>query len=169
MNKKAFIILVASAAVGCSAPPVKMNAGASSVKVAKSDPPDNYLELGPVTAIDGKGCGAYGYRGTYDRTVVRLKNKTHGMNGDYVQIFSITEPHFRPGCFDNMYKINGTAFAKVSDQPSPVVIVDKSRAPTPASTSNAGKLRELKALLDEGVITQQEFDEQKAKILTEGL
>ena len=100
------ILLVATFLYGCAAPEIKMSSGASTVKVAKSDPPDNYSEIGPITAIDGEGCGGFGYRGTYNRAVIRLKNKTYKMDGDYVQIFSLTEPHFRPGCFDNIYKIN---------------------------------------------------------------
>lgn len=37
------------------------------------------------------------------------------------------------------------------------------------STSQADKLRELKSLLDEKIITQEEFDKEKKKILEEGL
>lgn len=39
--------------------------------------------------------------------------------------------------------------------------------PTPNSTSKYEKLKELKELLDEGIITQEEFDKEKAKILNE--
>jgi len=157
------VISLSALLFGCAAPVVKMSNGATAVKVAKSDPPDNYSEIGPITAIDGKGCGGFGYRGTYDRAVIRLKNKTYEMGGDYVQVFSLTEPHFRPGCFDNSYKINGTAFKKTGNAPSPLPITDTSKK------SGADKLRELKKLLDENIITEQEYEAQKARILKDGI
>lgn len=164
MNNRNVIIIVFSAFLfGCSAPPVKMSDGGMTVKVGKSDPTDNYTEIGPVTAIDGKGCGGFGYKGTYDRAVIQLKNKTYEIGGDYVQIFTIREPYPSPGCFVNEYKINGTAFKKTSNSPSPVPIKDASKK------SGAQKLRELKKLLDEKIITQQEYDSQKVKILKDGI
>jgi membrane protease subunit (stomatin/prohibitin family) len=43
--------------------------------------------------------------------------------------------------------------------------------PTPAAPAQDGvtKLNELKGLLDSGVLTQAEFDTQKAKILAQGI
>lgn len=32
------------------------------------------------------------------------------MGADYVQIYTITEPHLEGGCFDNVYSIKGEAF-----------------------------------------------------------
>lgn len=157
------VIAIIFGIYGCAAPQVKMSEGANLVKIGKSDPADNYSEIGPITATDGKGCGAYGYRGTYDRAIINLKNKASQLNADYVQIFSLIEPHLRGGCFDNVYKINGTAFKKTSESPSPIPIADKSKS------NGIEKLRELKLLLDEGIISQQEFDEQKGRILKNGL
>lgn len=158
-----FVISLSVLLCGCAAPLVQMSDGALAVKVAKSDPPDNYSEIGPITAIDGEGCGYFGYIGTYDRAVIRLKNKAYEMGGDYVQIFSLTEPHFRPGCFDNIYQVNGTAFKKTSDTQSPLPITNINRK------SGVDKLRELKKLLDENIITKQEYETQKAKILSDGI
>ena len=89
---------------GCvSAPVVQLAEEGRAVKIAKSDPADNYTEIGPITATDGTGCGGFGYRGTYDQAVNKIKNLGASMGGDYVQIFSIKEPHLRDGCFDNVY------------------------------------------------------------------
>lgn len=149
--------------VGCTAPTVMLSDAGRVVKVGKSDPTDNYTEIGPITATDGRGCGAYGYRGSYDRAVVELKNKASLQGGDYVQIFTLTEPHFRPGCFDNVYKINGTLFEKTSENPSSVPIVEAKQM------TLSEELRDLKALLDDGIISEKEFQDQKTKILNEGL
>lgn len=150
--------------VGCAAgPEVRLSSGATNVKIAKSDPADNYKEIGPITASDGSGCGGFGYRGTYDRVVTNLKNMAYQLGGDFVQIFTMTEPHLRGGCFDNTYTISGTLFKKTSDSPSLLPIIEKS------SKSNGDKLRELKSLLDGGVITADEFNSQKRKILESGI
>ncbi len=149
--------------VGCSAPQIKMSPESLAVKVGKSDPADNYSEIGPITASDGKGCGLYGYRGTYNRAVVNLKNRAYQSGGDYVQIFTMKEPHSRGGCFDNTYTISGSLFKKTSESPSPIPIIEKS------DRSNADKLRELKSLLDEEIITKDEFYAQKKRILESGI
>jgi hypothetical protein len=136
---------------------------AKTVKVAKSDPADNYSEIGPITATDGFGCGAFGNRGSYDLAMVRLKNMAHEKGGDYVQLVTLTEPHLRGNCMDNVYTISGTLYKKTSDSPSPLQIVEKS------AKSGNDKLRELKKLLDDGIITKEEFDAHKHKILESGI
>ena len=70
----------------------------------------------------------------------------------------------RKAASTEIYSISGTAFNKeTNDSPSPLSITDTSRK------SGAYKLRELKKLLDENIITKQEHDAQKAKILSDGI
>jgi hypothetical protein len=150
--------------VGCASRPAIINIpGASKVKVGKSDPADNYSDIGPITASDGHGCGLFGRRGTYNGAVLKLKNLAAGFGGNYVQIFTLKEPHSRGGCFDNTYTISGSIFKKTSDSPNPIPIIQKS------NRSNSDKLRELKSLLDEKIITNEEFNAQKKKILESGI
>ena len=163
MSKIIILILAIVCISGCAGPKIKLSQYGQQVKVGKSDPTDNYSDMGSITAVDGSGCGAIGYKGTYDRAVILLKNKASLKGGDYVQIYTLTEPHFRPGCFDNEYKINGTLFKKMSESPSPVAIVEVD------NTSDIKKLRDLKLLLDEGIITDGEFEDQKKKILSDGI
>ncbi len=149
---------------GCvTVPDVQLRDEASIVKVAKSDPAGNYKELGPISASDGDGCGGFGYQGSYERAVILLKNRAYEMGGDFVQIYSMIEPHLLPGCFVNQYTINGTLFKKTNDNPPPLQVVDGS------PQKGFDKLRELKKLLDDKIITQDEFDLQKKKILEAGL
>lgn len=157
------LLLLTALMAGCAGPAVVLSQGGSAVKVGKSDPADNYKEIGPITATDGEGCGGFGYRGTYDRAVTLLKNRAYQMGGDYVQIFTMQEPHSTYGCFVNTYTISGTLFKRTSDTPSPVLMMEKTEK------STATKLRELKALLDEGVISKEEFDGQKQRLLDAGL
>lgn len=151
--------------VGCaSAPVLTVTEKAKHVKVGKSDPTDNFESIGSVTGIDGKSCGKFGYEGTYDRAIKILKNEAANMGGDYVQIFTITEPHIsHEMCFDNQYKITGMVFKKRTDTPAPIAVNDVSK------TAGIERLRALKLLLDDGIISQDEFDEQKSRILKKGL
>ncbi len=148
---------------GCAtAPQVELSPGASIVQVAKGDPGDNYEMVGPVSGSDGQGCGLAGYPGSYERATTDLQNKTYAMGASYAQIVTLTEPFLRENCFVNEYVIRATAFKKVREQPSPTPI------------ANAGeegltkKLRELKKLLDDGVLSKAEYESQKSRLLDKG-
>lgn len=163
LSKFALVFLLSFSLAGCAGPPLMLSSSAQNVKVGKSDPTDNYVEMNSISGVDGSGCGSFGYEGTYDRAIINLKNNAANTGGDYVQIFTISEPHFTPGCFVNDYKITGTLFKKERENPSPVGVV------TMQSPSTLDKLRDLKIMLDEGLITKKEFNIQKAKMLSEGI
>jgi S1-C subfamily serine protease len=80
------------------------------IRTGKADPSGNAKELGPVTGANGAGCGLYGYRGTYERAYTQLKNNAAALGADYVQIYSISEPHLSGGCFVNVFSISGMAY-----------------------------------------------------------
>ncbi|NVJ61134.1 MAG: hypothetical protein HWE27_12140 [Gammaproteobacteria bacterium] len=78
-------------------------------------PADNYKEIGPIEASDGKGCGTFGYEGTYDRALINLKSKAAEQGGDYVKLDILNLPFLVGNCFDNSYTIIGVLFKKVSN------------------------------------------------------
>ena len=148
---------------GCvSAPPMELQNGAEKVLVAKSDPTNNYEIIGPVSGFDGEGCGLYGYLGSYERATTSLRNETLKMGGDYAQLISLIEPHSIGGCFHNEYALRATAYKKIGTSPTPTPIV------VTGKDNNTKILRELKSLLDDGILSQTEFDNQKAKLLEKG-
>jgi hypothetical protein len=151
------------AITGCvTVPPVQLRPEASNVLVAKSDPGDNYQVIGPVSGFDGEGCGGFGYLGSYERATTNLRNRTYEMGGNYAQIISMTEPYLRGNCFDNEYVIRATAYKKVRNQPSPTQIID-------AGEENlTKKLRELKKLQDDGILSKEEYEKQKSRLLDKG-
>lgn len=162
-----FLYLIGIAAFGLSGchhatKPVQLRPGAEAVKVAKSDPTDNFAEVGPVSGFSGRGCGGFGHMGSYEDAVTDLKNRANAMGADYVQIMTITEPHSEPNCYDNRYKISGTAYKQTRASPSPVPIVE-----TSDQSKIVKRLRELQSLRDDGVITQKEFEQLKARALKE--
>lgn len=162
-SKTAYMLSLLLAIAGCAtAPPIQLTPGATNVLVAKSDPGDNYEIIGPVSGSDGKGCGLFGYMGSYERAITDLRNRTYVIGGDYAQIISLTEPHLRGDCFDNEYVIRATAYKKVRSQPSPTPIIEA------GEEKLTKKLRELKKLLDDGVLTKEEYENQKSKLLEKG-
>jgi hypothetical protein len=163
VKTKIFVLITFLLFAGCvKAPPMQVNLGANNVLVAKSDPGDNYEIIGPVSGFDGKGCGGFGYKGSYERAMTSLRNSTHAMGGDYAQIISLTEPHLQGDCFDNEYVIRATAYKKVRNQPSPTPIIDSSEE------KMTKKLRELNKLYNDGILTKEEYEQQKSKLLENG-
>ena len=92
-----------------------------------------------------------------------MKNLAAQRGGHYVQIFTLKEPHSSPGCYVNEYVISGTLFKKTSNKPSPIPMVLEK------NLTAIEKLRQLKSLLDENIITKEEFEKQKSAILAHGL
>ena len=138
---------------GCATSPIQLDPGAQAVKVAKSDPTDNFQEIGPVSGYNGQGCGLYGSLGTYEGAVTDLKNNAHAMGADFVQIFTINEPSSEPLCWDNQYTLSGTAYRKVRSAPSPMPIVEERK-----EKSTAERLLELQDLRSRNLITQEEYE-----------
>lgn len=148
---------------GCASTPPKLSQMGASVRVAKNDPPEAYVEVGSITGTSGSGCGLYGTRGTYDGAVVDLKNKAGGLRADYVQIFTLTEPHVRHACFDNTYTISGTAYRKGDENAT------KNQQSNSAPGSLEEKLAKLKKLNDDGLISDDEYKDQKTRVLESGI
>jgi hypothetical protein len=111
-GKWLILLLVCFVLVSCVAAPIPLSPEASQVRIGKSDAGEGYLEVGAITATHGGGCGAYGSRGTYEGAYAILKNKAATLGADYVQIFTMSEPHPTGGCFVNAYTITGTAYRK---------------------------------------------------------
>jgi hypothetical protein len=154
-------LLVVLGLSACATPPIVLDPGASAVKIAKSDPADNFEEVGPVSGFHGNGCGGFGYLGTYEGAVTNIKNNAHRMHANYVQIFTITEPHFRPGCFDNIYKLSGTAYRQVREMPSPTPIVEQQKKKTTAE-----KLADLQNLRSQNLISAEEYEKLRQEVLS---
>jgi hypothetical protein len=66
----------------------------------------------------------------------------------------------------NRYLIQGMAYRKVADAPSPTRI-DATVSDGDAPPGLAGELRQLDELRRQGVLTDQEFERAKAKLLAE--
>ncbi len=157
------LITLSTILIGCSSIAPKMHtSGAGEIKIDKSKPNDKYEVIGAVTGEDGKGCGSFGYEGSHDRALIDLQNKINELHGEYGHITTVIEPHLDGGCFKNEYEIRAVAYRKIKNVPTPIY-VEKSEEEVFTK-----KMRELKSLLNDGVLTQQEYEEQKSKLLEQG-
>jgi len=153
---------------GCSMDPlsVELSPAAQNIIVKNEKPVGNYELIAPVTASNGKGCRDFGYLGNREDAIKDLKNKTSELRGDYAQITTVTKPHLDGGCYDNRYSLMALVYRKSNGAISS----------TQTSSINTNsqeevftkKMRELKSLLNDGVLSQEEYDMQKAKLLEQG-
>lgn len=159
------LITLSSILIGCSAvAPKILNDGADEITLNESKPSQNYEVIGAVVGIDGTGCGSFGYEGSKNRATIDLQNKIKELHGAYGQLTSVVEPHLDGGCFKNEYVIKAVAYRKVEHKPTVAPLhVEKSEEEVFTK-----KMRELKSLLDDGVLTQEEYEGQKAKLLEQG-
>ena len=148
--------LVLALLPGCaSRSPAPPEPGAETVRVATAHPGSSYVELGPVTGIDGRGCGEDGIRGRHDAAVSSLMKNAFAMGGTHVQVLALYEPRQMGDCFVNVYRVSGTAYREPGSSPRGAQ----------AGTDVVQQLRDLQRMRDEGAITQQEFEKLKTKII----
>lgn len=90
---------------------VTLEPGAEQVQVSKGDPPAGSVEIGALTAVHGKGCGAFGFLGDYENARTELRNAAHQARADYVRLDLATEPHLATQqCYDNRFTLMGVGY-----------------------------------------------------------
>lgn len=168
-TKIIILIAIGTLFIACTAvTPKKLNNGAESITIDKAKPNEHYEVIGAVTGVDGTGCGSFGYEGSHDRALIDLQNKINELHGSYGQLTTVVKPHLNDGggCFENKYEIRAVAYRKVKKRPEPKpVIVHVGNTEEEVFTK---KMRELKSLLDDGILTPAEYEGQKAKLLEQG-
>ena len=95
---------------------------------------------------------------------MQRQNKIKELHGVYGQLTSVVEPHLDGGCYKNEYVIRAVAYRKIKNIPvATPIYIEKTEEEVFTK-----KMRELKSLLDAGVLTQKEYDGQKEKLLEQG-
>ena len=151
---KTILVCVAAIALGSGCATKKPEApvpGAETVRVGTSHPGASFFELGPVSGVDGQGCGDDGKRGSRDAAVASLMKNAFAMGGTHVQVQALYEPRQMGECFVNVYRVTGTAYREAKAAASGTDVVQA--------------LRELQSLRDAGTITQPEFEKLKANMI----
>ena len=114
-------LAVALVAGGCGSVQVtEPLPGAERVRIVKGDAPADAVEVGPIEATSGYGCGAFGERGTYTTAYAVLRNEAVKVGANLVRIDSMREPYFAAAesCYHNEFTIQGVAFRVASPAPS---------------------------------------------------
>lgn len=152
-----WLILGALLACGGAAPEAKLADGAEGVKLGKADAPPGAIEIGPVEATHGHGCGMYGEEGNFEGAYALLRNEGARVDADYVQIMTATEPYSDGKCGHNEYKLTGVAYkvptAIEPTQPSGAANRDQ-RSCVPGSTQaclGPGACKGAQACRDDGL------------------
>ena len=92
------IILLPILLTGCVATGQPLSQVGKVVEISEEPPDASFLEIGPISASSGAGCGAYGPRGNLEATVNNLKNKAGEMGASYVLIQKTFESTSLLGC-----------------------------------------------------------------------
>ena len=141
------------AVAGCAGKkPADPQPGPETVRVETSHPGPGYFEIGPVTGVDGQGCGDDGKRGTRERAVSSLMKNAFAMGGTHVQVMALYEPRQMGDCFVNLYRVSGTAYREAKAAQAP-------------RGDPVQQLRDLQRLRQEGAITDQEYERMKARLI----
>jgi hypothetical protein len=146
------LLCLALGSSACGGAAATLVPGAERVVVHKGDAPADAVEVGPVEATDGNGCGAFGTRGTYAGAYIQMRNAAYQLGANFVRIDSIEQPHMDPNprasCFHNEFTLLGVAFklpgsAAVQIAPSPAPVRPRAEpaiaapAPAPRSENNS--------------------------------
>ncbi|MGD8241997.1 MAG: hypothetical protein PVG19_10245 [Desulfobacterales bacterium] len=110
MNWIAVPLIISSLLIGCTAGEVMMKPGSTSIQVGNNPPGEDFIQIGPITARHGGGCGIYGSQGDYEGAMNILRNKAHERGADYVQIIRQQGEHMTGLCLDRAYVIDGFAY-----------------------------------------------------------
>ena len=115
--KKKYIFLSAILALsGCTASQVKISPESLAVQFGTNPPSGDAIQIAPVTARHGGGCGLYGAEGNFEGAATILRNKAASMGANYVQIIRQQGEHMTGICLDRGYTIDGMAYRVVYEE-----------------------------------------------------
>jgi hypothetical protein len=72
-----------------------------------------------IQAKDGAGCGLYGYKGTSEGVLFKLKKTALELKADYVDVESVSRPRFKGLCRWNVMTVRGTAYRRLGRPSTP--------------------------------------------------
>lgn len=107
--------VLVSMIVGCTAGQVKMSPESLAVQFGTVPPPEGAIQVAPITARHGGGCGLYGAEGNFEGAAIILRNKAATMGANYVQILRQQGEHMTGICLDRGYTIDGMAYQVVEE------------------------------------------------------
>ena len=112
MLRVAAVLISMVVLAGCSAGNVDIRPESVNIQVGNDPPGDGFVQLAPITAKHGGGCGLYGAQGDFEGAMNILRNKAAERGAVYVQIIRQQGEHMAGLCLDRAYVIDGLAYKK---------------------------------------------------------
>src|SRR5688500_4833192 len=110
------------AAITSACAPATVAKSVDPSRVEKDAPPAGATLLDTLTAVDGKGGGISGTRGSYEGAIKKLRARAKAAGADYVQITSVKEPYAEHQCTRAVYTVVGSAYRLAAAPRGPVVV-----------------------------------------------
>ena len=111
MNRIRVILLaIVFVLTGCTASQVKINPESLNVQIGTTPPMGEAIQIAPLTARHGGGCGLYGAEGNFEGALTILRNKAANIGANYVQIIRQQGEHMTGMCLDRGYTVDGMAY-----------------------------------------------------------
>lgn len=120
----------------------------------------NFSDIVNATILVDGASSAHGYKTTVSTVVVRITMSHPDMK--LIDISLMSNPNTSVNSF--LYKQSMNTAEEIISMVNSI-LSERNNAPQNAGKDTSSELRELKGLLDDGIITQEEFDAKKAKIL----
>src|SRR5215216_2262753 len=98
------------AGVACTPTPPLLSPRAGQVTLSDAAAPADFVELGPVTAQSGKGCGVLGSPGTRPDAEAKLRAAADKLGASYVHITHREAPRSNHQCMEHEHKLSGVAY-----------------------------------------------------------
>ena len=87
--------------LACAVPRAVLRPDAARVQVARAEPPDGFVALGPIQAMHP----------SYEGALVELRNAAAQRHSDFVKLISVVEPHAEgDGCYEARFLLRGIAY-----------------------------------------------------------
>ncbi|AUB77906.1 SHOCT domain-containing protein [Spiribacter roseus] len=134
--------------------------------VSTDAPGNEFRQVDQFTRYARVNCNIASQRDAGLETIVRkLRDEAAAGNADYLRIVGAGPFYNRGICDESQLQLSGTAYRRDTGGTSGQV--GGSAASAPATDSLAGRLEELEALRDRGLINQNEYEQLRERVLDE--
>ncbi|GEM_PF-1095716 len=136
--------------------------------VSTQAPGNEFRQVDQFTRYARVNCNISSQRAAGLETIVRkLRDEAAAGNADYLRIVGAGPLYNRGICDEYQLQLSGTAYQRGAGGQTGSGQVDSSAGTAPATDSLAGRLEELEALRDRGLINQNEYEQLRERVLDE--
>jgi hypothetical protein len=154
-----------------------------TVQLTTEHPGTGYRRMSQMTGYAEGECQGPRAERSLSQARSDLRERAAASGADYVRVLGVGPLANRGGCQDDTYRVSGVPYVKTDDTPSsdggPSDDADTSseaasssstpekRSEPAADSSTADKLAEIEALREKGLISEQEYQRLRERVLDE--